>query len=76
MTAVIGQVVVKLELLCSCNNLDLYLGYFRSESRFLVKITAGKKRLLSERFRPPFGPIQLPNEWVPGLYSGATAAGW
>jgi hypothetical protein len=49
MTAVIRQeVVVKLARLCGCNNTDLYLGYFHSDSRSGFKIAAGKKRLLSE----------------------------
>jgi hypothetical protein len=57
MTAVIRQeVAVKLELLCSCNNLDLCLGYFRSDSRSGFKIAARKMRLLSERFRPLLVP--------------------
>ena len=77
MTAVIRQeVVVKLARLCSCNNLDLCLGHFRSDSRSGVKISARKKRHLSERSRPPLEPTQLPNERVPELHSGATASWW
>jgi hypothetical protein len=57
MTVVIRQeVVVKLARLCSCNNLELWLEYFRSDSRSGVKIAAGKKRLPSERFRLLLGP--------------------
>jgi len=53
MTAVIRQeVVVKLVRLCSCNNLDLCLGYFRSDSRPAVKIVRSRENETSFRKVP------------------------